>query len=531
MEKKTNKNYGLHMIAVFLAALVCLIFIYQRFAFIGTDGSFYALLGKNIAEGRGLSIFGVPHTIFSPFLPLSIAFFYFFLENIDLAAHVAVMFFALASIPLLYFVLRRMFNSLTAILATLFFAANGYFLWPAAVTVTSQIVAGFFAILISFLFWYAGESLEKFKGARWQIPLFLGMSIGAAYLARPEYLILFFLAPCYLFLYRRKTHSFKYIAFQVFFLIIGFLMLATPYLLFLEKNLGHFAFTGRTNEAVMITTSLDYESVGVSGGRTSIIVPPDLQGGVLHEIFVHNGIFFKHVFKGLLETEQSFLRMFGLIGIILFAYGLRALIISQKWRILSVFGAVLLPVFAIAIFQGGSPNYLVQFIFIFAIFMAIGLIAFTREVENVLQLRDSYRKLFFIIFIFGATSYFFFLVIQLALFLPPDYSEKEFKLMGTWMATNLNNAENSTLFARKPDVAFYAGTKWEDVPQAKDVNTLVDLMRDRRIRYISVDDRYFALRRPELAPLLDPLKAPPALHMLHKVEWEGHVVLLYELAQ
>src|SRR3989338_10551410 len=86
------------IIAVVFALIVSLI-LYPVFFDIGTDGVIYAEMARSIVAGDGISVYDVPHTVFSPLLGIFIAFVYFVIRNLEIASFITNLIIGLASIP------------------------------------------------------------------------------------------------------------------------------------------------------------------------------------------------------------------------------------------------------------------------------------------------------------------------------------------------------------------------------------------------------------------------------------------------
>jgi cell division protein FtsW (lipid II flippase) len=512
-----------------LLLLVVFAFVYPRFATIGTDGTFYALLGQNIAEGKGLSIWGAANTIFSPFLPFFIAVFYGFGLDIEFAAHAAVMIFALASLPVFYFTLRKFESRAVASVGLLFLAVNGSIVWISATNITPQIPAGF----LSILFFSLLLSLSKAQSPLAKKVFFsfgaLGGIIGTLYLNRPEYFFSLFFVLAYFCVIFRKEFQWKTVARMCISTIAGFLLVAGPYFAFLENNLGYWTISGRQNEAAIMVTTGNYEYIETEGS-SSITTPPNLEKSAADIIKENFWLLVKKTLDGLITAEQSFLRVFGVIGITLLAYGLREFILKRRFRDLGAMFVCFLPVIFIALFQGGSPNYLIQFFFIIIYISSVGFVNISKDISETFSLKRTSSKWLMVSLAAAASLYFFFVAVQNALFLPKDYVDKEYRIMGAWAKENISGFENETIFSRKPELAFYTGSKWAEVPTSQSVAELIGQMKLKNVKYLMVDSRAFRAARPNLGFLVDaPEKMPKEFSLIHKTEWNGQTVVLYRL--
>lgn len=151
MKKNIFSLYKKEIALLFLMILLSFVMVavlLPKFGKIGTDTALYAIIGKNFIEGKGFTLFGEPHTVFSPLLPIFIGIFYFFVGNLDLAAHFATIFFAILVLPLFYFLVKQLSSTRTAVMAVIFYTFNGFIIWSYATIPTPQIPSAFFSILI-----------------------------------------------------------------------------------------------------------------------------------------------------------------------------------------------------------------------------------------------------------------------------------------------------------------------------------------------------------------------------------------------
>jgi hypothetical protein len=85
---------------------------------------------------------------------------------------------------------------------------------------------------------------------------------------------------------------------------------------------------------------------------------------------------------------------------------------------------------------------------------------------------------------------------------------------------------DAVVMSRYPAIAFHAGTRWAATP-AEDWPTVLDYARKRNARYLTIDG-WEAQLRPQLAFLLDPSQAPPELRYLTTIQSTGIPVVIYE---
>jgi hypothetical protein len=104
----------------------------------------------------------------------------------------------------------------------------------------------------------------------------------------------------------------------------------------------------------------------------------------------------------------------------------------------------------------------------------------------------------------------------------------EYKALGEWMSAN-HVGYGEVVLARKRQVPFYAGARWEWLPLA-DVEGLLAFADERSARYVVIDERLVPTLRPELAHLLDPAAAPEGLELVTGMTVGGMRILLYRVS-
>ena len=528
------KNQILFLVLMSIFTLLFALVILPKFGVIGTDTSLYAIIGRNIVEGRGFTLFGEPHTYFSPLLPVFIGIFYFLIGNLEIAAYSATIFFALLSLPLFYYLVKQITCTKTAMLAVLFYTFSGFIIWSFSTQPTPQIPAAFFSIL-TFLALFKVSYLKdrvRYQNIIWFF--IVGASIGLAYLTRVEYFFVIFPVIIYIVFIRRKKYCWRLTNLMVITAIMGFLIFVIPYLLFLHKHLDCWTISGRSNTVSLYIVDQDLEIVDENSDIThfaDVVIPPEVENGMIATFVKNTGPLIKRFLDNLFVNQLEFLKVFGILGISFFALGLKEFIFAKRFRELWLFVISFTPFCLITlVVQGGKTNYLVQFFYLFIIFISIGFWAFYDQFNSRFKINLIKKKVVFYVLILIFIVYsLFFPVIQHYLFSPKDFTSKEYKMIGHWIQNNIPNHEQETIFARKPEISFYAESEWQLIPKVKDVNTLVKIMKNYKINYIVVDDRAFRDTRPELNILLDIPNAPEELIFLKQVEHYGKRAILYKL--
>ena len=316
-------------------------------------------------------------------------------------------------------------------------------------------------------------------------------------------------------------------------IILGFIIISSPYLLFLHSNLGHWTISGKAHVIMPEIIGQDYESVDNpidENFNTTSINPLKMESSVSVMFLENFGSISKRFFKGLRDIERSFVQIFGVIGMIFLAFGLRDFILKKRFKELWIFLICFTPIFFIAlVVEDGKTNYLIQFFYLFFILIAFGFWAILDDISLRFKFISKKMCIFAVILLLISSFYFFFPLLQQYYFLPDSYKADRFKSIGTWMRENIPNIENEIVLARKPDVSFYAGAKWHILPNIDDYEELFRLMKINNVKYIIADDYYFKQTRPQFIDLLSPEKAPDDLKLMKVISSKGGQVFLYSL--
>ncbi len=514
--------------SVILASLISIgvaLVVVPKFSFLGTDSTFYLLLAESVHRGEGLTIFGQPHTIFSPFLSLLIAPFLFLTSQTEFVAHALMVVSGIASIPLLYWALVPLMTGRAAGYAATVFGLTGTWMWSYMTDINSQTIATALSIA---LFGYIVRTRQAMSTHLPQsLWCTLGVLIGVLYLTRPEYIILFpFLYLLLTYLARASRYTWRSHLRMCACYSIGFLLVSAPYLIFLKSETGSWTVSGRMNEMVLIATQDTYESVdGAPGDASAILTPPDLPQGAFATLLQDLPGTLKLLLDGLITSERNIIQMYGFLGMFFFALGVWNVITSRQFFTILTYLTLLIPLGAIAFFQGGSPNYLVQYLYIFAGCIGYGMFVWERDM---LQLFGGMRYIRVIggIVIISTMVYLVHSVPQRFLFLPLDYTTPELRAMGAWIQdTHPDSIER--IITRKPELAYFAGTVWTLFPDVDSGSELISFMEGQGIRYVVID-RYVRATRGNVA--LDIASGNfKSLVPLHTITMHGESITLYEL--
>lgn len=516
-----NRKDILIIIGCILSNVILVILIYPHFAVIGTDGVSYALMAKSIAQGHGLTVFGHPHLFYSPLTSFLIVPFYWFIGNIELASHVALIVISLLTLPLLYYAVRPVIGRSTALLAAFFLSINALWFWTNSLGVAAQPLAGFLSVLLLFFLIKFAQLDDLTKRNLLVYGIIFGCISAAAYLTRPEYL--FSIIPLIIFVWfiHKEKISLRQRWTMIITLLVTFLLAIVPYILFLHAHSGYWTFSGRLQSLFSGSMNLPSD-VG--------IINPGAIGGAQILLFLKNWQpLVKFYFKNLYSIEHILLRAFGIVGFSFFAFGLRKFILTKKYRELSAIAVPLSYPFILAIGHPGTDGYITPILYAFIIFIGVGCLQFSKELSDSLRLSHIKKNLLCSALIIVSACYFVFPNFQGYFFLPKDYTQVEYRMLGQWFRDNIPDPAHKIIVARKPEIPFYAGTNWQEITGRETLGDILYMMRKNGLIYLVIDQS-LQNTAPYLLEAAQNKKIPGGL-LLSQFEYAGHTAYLYQIGK
>jgi hypothetical protein len=493
--------------------LLTMIFIHKHFGFMSTDASLYSLLGKNLASGHGYELYGVPHVVFSPLLPLLTALLLKSGFSLELAAQAATWACAIGIVGAVYCLSKEIVNKKIGLLAATIYALFGSVIWSFSVIPTAQAVAGLAAVISSIFL------IKAFKKITYLNAATLGLFLGLAYLARPEYLIMaFFSFIVLLFADRTKKYWRQLLSFTIF------LSLFFCYAGYSYSQSG--SLIGRTNEAIEIAINgldaLNNDMI-VNQQISPLISPLKIDESLNKLVFNKFSTILKRLVDGLLNIERNVFSQLGFLGTGLIFLGMFCYydILKKHYLLTALIG--LSPIVAVAIFQGGSINYIVQYFYLLPLPMALG----ARHVYVNQYINGKIiHKLFLIIASLFFVGYLLLTVIQNILFLPKDYRPLEIKETGVWLE-KIGAGKN--VASRKPEINFYADSIWFELSDYNNPEQFVGFLKRNKIDYVFVDDRDSAKLVPALYSLIMKNDLEQVLRPIYETSFGRYKARIYKV--
>lgn len=529
---------GLSLILLFLFSLTLrlyLLFEFSHVVFLGeADGVAYFAIAKSILSSWGL---GDTSLHYPPFYPFVVAVASLFYGDLEIAGRLASCIMDALLVFPVYFIATELYDRsagfLSAITVVFFGAFVDYSLQP--ITQTTYVT-----LLTTVI--YLGIALIRVESIL--ISFLLGITLGALYLTRPEGIILFVYIGSLVSLSAlfNKGIETKRKVIIILAILLGFSILALPYIEYLHKHFGVWTISGKTTGGGSV--------LGVD--KAAKLLPSGMTLGetMMGRVELSDSFSIKVYWDTMMKYKDVLLRYFPIAYIIPTIIGLLATLgvafkdkgdlkEIKRTRILKVlasFGGIVavLPVF---VFGNISIviSYILPLVPLMIIWLTIGLITIESGIIKILvltgierigKLRNWYLLTVAILLFFSYSSLMpFWKGISGNDFKYYAASQKFFlKDTGKWLKSK--SAKDKAVMARWSVITFYADRKFVMLPDG-DLNEVIRYAKEHNVSHIVIDSNAVP-RRPKLAPLLNPSSYPGLRPVYAKEEYWTRVII-YEV--
>lgn len=495
------------MILVSSAMLVRLLFL--RFEVVITpDGFNYAMLAESLAAGRfreGFSAF------WSPLYPLLVSIALVLNGNVEVAGRVVSLIAGSLLVVPVYYLIKESFGWRAAVLGAVLVALHPLLIYYSLLLLTE---ATYTTLLITSIFvgWRAlrggdGGSDDSTRAATKPVGFFItGALFGLCYLTRPEafgFIALMLVWTLGARLFTRAGDS-KTILRNALFLLLGFLIFALPYVIYVRQQTGVWTISEKFSSHILggsrLATALPEEAVGGGGG-----------GSTTTRVVVR-------LTKAFKQQYQLTNMVFPLPFVLLAGLGL----FRTRWTRLRAFKNLYLLSFLAAAFVGyvlTVPNvrFMVPLVPVLIYWTANGIIEIVRWFAESRALETGTRRarrtrvaaiLVVVAVLLASVLPLFVYLLRGDKF--TDYTRQ--KQAGQWIRQH--NAKPSPLvMSSAPIASFYARGRYVQLPD-EGVAAAVNQARRDNADYIVVSAR--STRGTASAPLLDESQPHPGLQFLQR---------------
>ena len=549
----SNRDFFILCFLVFLSFLIRALSLHF-FHFIASGGGSadsvaYAVIGKNLFSGKGLSYQGTVQLVHPPLYPILIGFFWRLTNNLEFSGQVvSAIAGGLLVIPVYYFA-KAIYGRRVGLLSAIFVVICPILVYGSTETFSESLYTLFLISSIA-LVWKALSS----RNLLW-ISL-AGLTTGLSFLTHslgilfvPIFLVFVFLSP---FLIPASTLKSVFKKAALF--LAAFIIVCLPYWVFLHKHLGRWSLSANTNYVNIYwyklrSQGMSQEEIMFKAGDSLIASDlmasdprlSDLSAGIFGYYFSHPGElperFMRNFRDAFLEIEKiaGLLRIspfalktiLGIMGLVLLL-GLVKILGEKKFGPRELYLVFIFLSLSIFLFFRFEHRYFYPYVPLLLVIIAKITVGVERRLEKKISLRNrmcgSISGFFLtgiLIVVMGSSS--IFLITK-----KNDLVPHEYKIMGQWMKENINDIENKMVMSRKLAVPFYAEARHQ-ILYYGEYPGLIEYARSRKVDYLVIDDWTIPKIRPQFAFLLEENQTHPGLKLVHIVRYKGRKAILYRI--
>ncbi len=490
-KENIDKRNLLILGSIFLTGIVFRLFLFIDTSFIGSDAASYARLGKNLVES-GSYVFGENYNwgiFFPPGFPLLTGSLNLLFNDLFFSGKLVSLFSGLITIFLIYLTAARIYSRKAGLFAAFAFAVHPMML-KISTTATSE---SLFICLLTLSLYLTTIAVEEERG---DVLIFLGLTIGMAYLTRPEGFLLLLMPVMAMVAIKTPI---KKIAIRYSVVVIVFILVASPYMLFLKNSTGKLSLSGKSSYLAYLMEN------GVEGShRKYDKVRYELDEE--YQIIAFNASYKSSNVTDLITRDfPGFLKK----------YFMNILLEAKMITKMSL--VILLPLVILLISGNMAMNRHMMIILYPSIFLFIYPIFFIDErqvlltvpslvllssagFESVHKAALGFEHLFgkkkadVLLFLERSIKFIVFFVLiagSLILFVrygrtvvPTEHIE-----LGTYIRNNISSEyEELNIMSRMPWTSFYSGARFSALPYA-DTDDVVEYAKRYDVDYIVIDER------------------------------------------
>jgi 4-amino-4-deoxy-L-arabinose transferase-like glycosyltransferase len=508
-----NKEIMWGLIAILVLALFLRLFLLNHNPIVETDSPAYITIGINLLSGKGYTDNeGNINTVLPPLYPISIGILNKIIPNPELAGKLVSIIFGVLLVFSVYFLTKLFYNQKTALIAAIITSIYPTLTYISTIAYTDPLY--YFLLITGIIFSYI--ALTKNKTLLYTIPAVI---LALATLTRPEGIAAIAIIPLLILIYHIKKHKLKTILNILLFVII-FLVVLSPYAIFLYKQTGELSFSGKASPNLFYnpeSPTYEQDLYSLREDKKGLVYDPygEMEEKTIQQKITQKG-FIINYFKNIIKENKIINIIFPLPFIIIALIGLfkqkRNEKIIKKELIIMAFLAyhlLLYPVFYISI------RHLIIITPLLIPWLSKGTIELNKK------WKFKYLIIpFIILFCIAGT---------IGIIKDPNYGYEnnaiEHKQAGLWLK---ENSQEPIVISRKPFVAFYASGLHIPLPYASYEDT-INYAKYKKVDYLVIDERYISKTRPQLTFLLNEENTPTDLELVYKNEEFKNKILLYKL--
>ena len=515
---QSMKNYRIPLFLSLTGLIVRLFyyFLYAKDEVIGRDASIYVQLARHLADGNFSAGFD---TFWTSFYPLLVASVGLFTNSLLLPTVIVSIITGSLAVPATYYLVKQSYSRREALIA----AVIAIF-YPHLLTATFDYgTENIYLLLLIFALITGWNGLTKNSTINFFVT---GLLIGCAYLTRPEAFgyLLFFAPIVFLKNFTEQglfaRNSFKNVAV----LLLGFALLATPYLIYIRSATGEWSISPKFKAHIGGTNfsglKFDKNNNPLENPQAR---PTGGAGKLMIKALLFNG---QAAYKLFLTLFPPFLLIF--VGLGLFRVKWNGSRFRREMYLL-YFCALTILCYLLTIVEVRYFYVLLPILFGWT---ACGIVEMEDWLRQSLQ-HSSVGKLLANKYIFPAICLTFILFYTLPLnnfFRSSDsawqFSQYELRNAGLWLKENAK--PEPIVMASEFRLAFYAEGKF--VPLYSDnINEVLAEVAEKQVDFLVIDERNIK-EIPQLSNLLNEPQNSPQLELVYQAnEREGYKIVIYRV--
>lgn len=505
------------------------------------DATEYAVLGKNLIAGNGyLGISGKLNMFLPPLYPLLIGISSLFVKNLELSGRLVSLLFGCLLIIPVYLFSKKMYSKKVAVIASILVVIHFSLVIYSTEVLTESTYT--FLLTLGILSGYSALTRQKKF-----LYLLSGMIFGLCYLTRPEaigyiaiIILLAFIFKSFVLEDHGKMKEWRKTLVCCIVLFIGFLVISSPYLLFLHNQTGRWTLGEKGSHTIVagggvsdpINSEQIINSLADDWKKTKFGTQfyGIAQQSMISYIISHPFELTKrYIINSGIQYLEFIPRIFPPLLILLVGIGL----FWGKWtkerlkKEIYMFSFLVYPLLIYPLFFI-EPRLLVPVLPIALIWSANGINELQNWFIKNLDIKkvNLWQRLFLrnIVLIIVILSL---LPITAMTYINHKDYPIEYKGAGLWMKDHI--PPSALIISGTLGVGFYAEKISLPLPYAN-YSQVLYYARYNNISYIVIDERFIPTGRPQLAFLLDETKAPKNdLKLVYKRDDTHYKILIYEM--
>ena len=491
------KKEHLILIAIFLIGLSIRLILFNNETFIGTDSVNYTRLGKNLIE-NGSYAFAEDYNMgffMPPGLPIFVGLLNLLVNDLFLSGKLISLFSSVITIFLFYLIGKELYNKEAGL-----FAAFAYATYPNPLFLTWSVLVQTETLFFCFFFLSVYLFILTIRRNSFFIYALLGVSTAISYLIRPEGVLLLLLP--FLHLFSSNPLKNKGLLLKISFVFLIFILISSPYLLFLKNSLGKFTISGKVAQTVLQAELYDFndpESIyyneklySLNEEKTHLnLFDTDNQPSLVTYIAKDPADFIKKYKKNILEEVKLLIKLLIPIMLPLFFALFSKDLFKNKIKVILILLPIpfllLYPLFFI------TERLMFPVLLMLILFASVGFVNSTSVLPKLLDFYEINKgwvisfinkKIKYIIIIMFLMSSLLYFISFWERTIPVEHIKA-----GYFLKNNVSSEyEKINVMSRIPWVSFYSDARYTRLPYANYVD-VINFAKLYSVDYIVIDER------------------------------------------